>query len=75
MLQGHYPTTIFIQMKTTILKFNSLADLAKCFMIINPNAYLINTPALTLSATLSSFELAVALEQYGAILLQESVMV
>ena len=52
-------------MKATVLKFNSLSDLSSFAKTTRPAAYIINTLHLTLTATLSSFELALALEEFG----------
>jgi hypothetical protein len=64
-------TFMFVVMKSTILQFNSISDLASYAKTVNPNGYRMNTADLTLSAHLSSLELALAIEQYKAAVVQE----
>ncbi|NTS40958.1 hypothetical protein HRG84_08560 [Flavisolibacter sp. BT320] len=52
--------------KTSVLKFNSLADLAHFLKTTEPESYTINTVRLTLTATISPLEHAVALTDFNA---------
>jgi hypothetical protein len=61
-------------MKTSILKFNNLSDIAIFIKTINPNGYTINTLNLTVCSKLNPFELALAIEQYGATLFYKEVI-
>ena len=54
-------------MSNTTLKFKTLSDLARYSKVINPQEYIINTLQLTLMACLSDFEIAIAMEEYEAI--------
>jgi hypothetical protein len=62
-------------MKSTILKFNTLAELASFLKTVYPQGYTINTLQVTLTCKLTSFEIAVAVEQYNAVLLEEMALV
>ena len=53
-------------MKTHAVVFRSLAELAAFFKTIQPKSYTINTLHVTLTAPLTPFELAIAIEQYNA---------
>jgi len=55
-------------MKASVLKFNSLSDLSSFVKTTRPAAYVINTQHLTLTATLTAFELAIAFEQFGSVI-------
>lgn len=52
--------------KTSVLKFKSLADLAHFLKSTEPESYTINTVQLTLTATISPQEHAVALSDFRA---------
>ena len=60
-------------MKTTTLQFHTLTELAAFTKTVNPRGYRINTQLLTLSAPLTEFELAIAIERYGVIPVQSPV--
>ena len=60
------PLINFALMKTVLLKFNLLSNLSSFCKQVQPATYIINTGPLTLSATLTEFELALAIEQFGA---------
>jgi hypothetical protein len=62
-------------MKTVLLKFTCLSDLASFCKQIQPGTYVINTATLTLSVTPLAFELALAIEQYQAVEINKQVMV
>jgi hypothetical protein len=56
-------------MKTT-LRFNTLEELASYTKKVSPNGYRMNTLELSLYASLSFIELIIAIEQYGAKVVQ-----
>ena len=58
-------------MSNTTLKFKTLSDLARYTKTINPQAYIINTLHVTLTANLSDFEIAIAMEEYEASRVQQ----
>jgi hypothetical protein len=51
---------------TTLLQFSNLTELATYIKTVHPDTYLINTMKLTLLASLTAFEVAIAVEQYSA---------
>ena len=52
-------------MKNTIrLQFSELSELGSFIKTVHPDTYLVNTMKLTLLASLSDFEIAVAIEQF-----------
>lgn len=56
-------------MKTVeVLQFNQLSDLTGFMKFVHLSSYLINAQKLTLKASLNDFEIAIAIEQYGAAL-------
>lgn len=59
---------------TILLQFATLTELATYIKVIRPEAYIINTLKLTVLASLTEFEIALALEQYGSALVDQSVM-
>jgi len=59
---------------TTLLQFPNLTQLATYIKAVHPDAYIINTLKLTVLASLTEFETAVAVEQYGATLVEQNVM-
>jgi hypothetical protein len=56
---------------TVLLQFSTLTDLATFIRKVHPAAYIINTMRLTITADLSGFEIAVALEQFGGVVVQQ----
>lgn len=51
---------------TTVLYFETLADLCRYIKAVHASAYRIDTSRLTVKLALTPFELALALEQYQA---------
>lgn len=60
---------------TTLLQFNDLSELGCFIKTVHPDTYLVNTMKLTLLATLSDFEIAVAIEQFRGELVPQKVEV
>ena len=58
---------------TTLLQFPNLTALATYIKAVHPDAYIINTLKLTVLASLTEFETAVAIEQYGGIFVEQNV--
>jgi hypothetical protein len=60
-------------MKTTItLQFTDLMDLAKYIKVIHASTYRIDTSKLTVKTSLTEFELAIAIEQYRAAVVEQT---
>ena len=62
-------------MKTSILRFATLSELAAFIKTIQHKGFIINTQQVTVSAKLTPIELAVAIEQFGAVDVQNQVAV
>ncbi len=59
-------------MKTaTVLQFSDLMNLGKFIKVIPTSAYRVDTTKLTVKASLTSFEIAIAVEQYKAIVVEQ----
>lgn len=53
-----------------VVKFPTLSSLAAYMKLVQPKSYIINTIQLTVTTRLTAFELALAIEQYGGIEIQ-----
>ncbi|HUC83038.1 MAG TPA: hypothetical protein VMR70_19170 [Flavisolibacter sp.] len=53
-------------MKTTLLQFVSLPELAEFVQLVNPPGYLLDTQALTIRGRFSKEQVAMALKQWNA---------
>lgn len=58
---------------TTLLQFPGLTELATYIKAVHPDAYIINTLKLTVLASLTEFEIALAVEQYGGMFVEQNV--
>ena len=68
-----YP--IFKPMKTSVLRFRALSDAAAFIKLLPSKGYRLNTVDVSLSAQLSAFELALAVEEYGAVVLPQTAVI
>jgi hypothetical protein len=60
-------------MKTaTILRFSELSMLCKFIQVIHASAYRIDTTKLTVKSSFTAFEIAIAIEQFNATLLEQT---
>ena len=63
-------------MKTaTILQFSDLMELCKYIKCIHANAYRIDTTQLTIKISLTDFEIAIAVEQFRAMVVTQTEIV
>jgi len=58
---------------TTLLLFSDLSELGSFIKTVHPDTYLVNTMKLTLLATLTDFEIAVAIEQFRGELVPQKI--
>jgi hypothetical protein len=58
---------------TTLLQFADLTKLATYIKVVHPDAYIVNTLKLTVLAALTEFEIALAVEQYGGVAVEQNV--
>jgi hypothetical protein len=56
---------------TTVLQFADLLALGKFIKVIHASAYRIDTTKLTVKASLTEFEIAIALEQCKAVIVDQ----
>ncbi len=59
----------------TVLQFNSLIDLGKFIKVVQSISYRIDTSKLTVKAQLTTFEIAIAVEQYSAVVFEQTAKV
>ncbi len=60
-------------MKTvTVLQFSDLMDLGKYIKVIHASSYRIDVSKLTVKAHLTTFEIAIAVEQHNAVVVQQT---
>lgn len=57
---------------TTVLQFSELADICQFIKVIHASSYRIDTIKLTVKLLLTEFELAVAVEQFYAQVVQHA---
>lgn len=68
-LLGAVPTQYFAGIKKTVLKFKLLIDLATYVKKTRIDSYVIDTSKITLFAFLTEVQIAIAIEEYHAVLL------
>lgn len=60
-------------MKTaTVLQFSDLIVLSKYIRVIHASSYRIDTTKLTVKLHLTDFEVAIAVEQYNAVIVEQT---
>lgn len=56
---------------TTVLQFSDLMDLCKYIRVIHASSYRIDATKVTVKLQLTSFEIAIAVEEYHAIVVDQ----